>query len=61
MGSFISTFSSSWPEGGQADYGKGTAINIVVYDQSMKMDGPCAVNRCMTDGKLENVEFFWIF
>ena len=48
-------------EGGQADYGKGTAINVVVYDRSMKMDGPCAVNRCMTDGKLENVEFFWIF
>ena len=30
----------------------------MVYDRSMKIDGPCAVNRCMTDGKLENVEFF---
>ena len=40
---------------------KGTAIDVVVYDQSMEMDGPCAVNRCMTDGKLENVEFFFIF
>ena len=27
----------------------------------MEMDGPCAVNRCMTDGKLENVEFFFYF
>ena len=36
---------------------KGTAIDVVVYDQSMEMDGPCAVNRCRTDGnwKLENV------
>ena len=33
----------------------------MVYDRSMKMDGPCAVNRCMTDGKLENVEFFLDF
>ena len=40
---------------------KGTAIDVVVYDQSMEMDGPCAVNRCMTDGKLENVEFFLDF
>ena len=29
---------------------KGTAIDVVVYDQSMEMDGPCAVNRCRTDG-----------
>ena len=35
--------------------------NVVVYDRSMEMDGPCAVNRCMTDGKLENVDFFLIF
>ena len=33
----------------------------MVYDRSMKMDGPCAVNRCMTDGKLENVEGFFLF
>ena len=39
---------------------KGTAIDVVVYDQSMEMDGPCAVNRCMTDGKLENVEVFFL-
>ena len=32
----------------------------MVYDRSMEMDGPCAVNRCMTDGKLENVEFFFL-
>ena len=32
----------------------------MVYDRSMKMDGPCAVNRCMTDGKLENVEGFFL-
>ena len=33
----------------------------MVYDRSMKMDGPCALDRCMTDGT-ENVEFFfWIF
>ena len=31
--------------------------HVVVYDRSMEMDGPCAVYRCMTDGKLENVEF----
>ena len=36
--------------------------HVVVYDRSMKMDGPCALYRCMTDGKLENVSFFfWIF
>ena len=40
---------------------KGTAIDVVVYNQSMEMDGPCAVNRCMTDGKLENVEVFFLF
>ena len=33
----------------------------MVYNQSMKMDGPCAVNRCMKDGKLENAEFFFGF
>ena len=33
----------------------------MVYDRSMEMDGPCAVNRCMTDGKLENLEFFFDF
>ena len=48
-------------EEGQADYDKGRAISVVVYNRSMKMDGPCAVNRCMTDGKLENVEFFLFF
>ena len=47
--------------GGQADYDKGTAISVVVYDRSMKMDGPCALYRCMTDGKLENVEVFFGF
>ena len=60
MYSFILSFSNSWLEEGQADYEKGTAISVVVYDRSMKMDGPCAVNRCMTDGKLENVEFFFL-
>ena len=34
--------------------------NVVVYDRSMKMDGPCALDRCMTDGT-ENVEFFLDF
>ena len=33
----------------------------MVYDRSMEMDGPCAVYRCMRDGKLENVEFFFYF
>ena len=33
----------------------------MVYDRSMKMDGPCALYRCVTDGKLENVEFFLDF
>ena len=33
----------------------------MVYDRSMKMDGPCAMYRCMTDGKLENVSFFLDF
>ena len=33
----------------------------MVYDRSMKMDGPCAMYRCMTDGKLENVSFFFGF
>ena len=33
----------------------------MVYDRSMKMDGSCAVNRCMTDGKLENLEVFLDF
>ena len=61
MWSFISSFSSPWQEEGQADYEKGTAISVMVYDRSMKIDGPCAVNRCMTDGKLENVEFFFEF
>ena len=61
MWSFISSFSSQWQEEGQADYEKGMAISVVVYDRSMKMDGPCAVNRCMTDGKLENVEVFFGF
>ena len=32
----------------------------MVYDRSMKMDGPCALDRCMTDGT-ENVEFFLDF
>ena len=32
----------------------------MVYDRSMKMDGPCAMYRCMTDGKLENVSFFFL-
>ena len=31
----------------------------MVYDRSMKMDGPCALDRCMTDGT-ENVEFFFL-
>ena len=33
----------------------------MVYDRSMKMDGPCAMYRCMTDGILENVSFFLDF
>ena len=33
----------------------------MVYDRSMKMDGPCALYRCMTDGNLENVEVFLDF
>ena len=33
--------------------------NVVVYDRSMKMDGPCALDRCKTDGT-ENVEFFFL-
>ena len=32
----------------------------MVYDRSMKMDGPCALDRCKTDGT-ENVEFFLTF
>ena len=40
---------------------KGTAIDVMVCDQSMEMDGPCAMYRCMTDGKLENVSFFLDF
>ena len=35
--------------------------HVVVYDRSMKMDGPCALYRCVTDGKLENVIFFFGF
>ena len=31
----------------------------MVYDRSMKMDGPCDLYRCVTDGKLENVRFFF--
>ena len=27
----------------------------------MKMDGPCALYPCVTDGKLENVSFFFGF
>ena len=29
---------------------EGTAIDVVVCDQFMEMDGPCAVNRRRTDG-----------
>ena len=46
--------------GGSGRLEKGTAIDIGAYDQSMLMDGPCAVNRCMTNGKLENVDFFFL-
>ena len=47
--------------GGLGRLEKGTAIGVVVYDQSMKMDGPCAVNRCRTDGNWKMKSFFWIF
>ena len=47
--------------GGQAGYGQRNGYHVVVYDRSMKMDGPCALYRCMTDGKLENVSFFFGF
>ena len=46
--------------GGSGRLGEGTAISVVVYDRSMKMDGPFAVNRCRTDGKLENEEVFFL-
>ena len=53
-------FPPSWP-GGSGRLWIRNGYNVVVYDRSMKMDGPCAMYRCMTDGKLENVSFFFGF
>ena len=36
-------------------------LTSCAYNQSMEMDGTCAVNRCMIDGKLENVAVFLKF
>ena len=47
--------------GGLGRLEKGTAIGVVVYDQSMKMDGPCPVNRCRTDGNWKMKIFFGFF
>ena len=33
----------------------------MVYDRSMKMDGPCALYRCMTDGNWKMLVFFFGF
>ena len=48
-------------QGGSGRLWNRNGYHVVVYDRSMKMDGPCAMYRCMTDGKLENVSFFLDF